>query len=195
MWTFVLTLFSSFTFSPLPRLLLSHRFFFILPIFKHTLSPGIVVSLQLATVGNDDLLGRPSGLGAVTLDLLHHIHALDHDAKHHVTLIEPRGLHRGDKELGSVGVGTSIGHRHDSWSGVLQRKVLVLELAAVDGLTPGAVVVGEVTALAHEVGDHAVERGPLVADALFAGAQRPEVLRRLGNHVGAQLGNRKEIRN
>ena len=50
--------------------------------------------------------------------------------------------------------------------------VLIRELGAVDGLAAGAVVVGEVAALAHELGDHAVEGGALEAEALLAGAQR-----------------------
>ena len=52
----------------------------------------------------------------------------------------------------------------------------------------------EVTALAHELRDDAVERAALVvqglprlADALLAGAQRPEVLGGLGDGVGEQL--------
>ncbi len=70
---------------------------------------------------------------------------------------------------------------------MLQLKVLVLELVAVDGLAAGAVVVGEVAALAHKVGDDAVERGPLVAEPLLAGAEGAEVLGRLGHDVGPQL--------
>ena len=41
--------------------------------------------------------------------------------------------------------------------------------------------------LAHEVGDHPVEGGALEAEALLAGAEGAEVLRRLGHHVGTQL--------
>lgn len=40
---------------------------------------------------------------------------------------------------------------------VLQGEVLVLELVSVDGLSAGAIVVGEVTTLAHEVGNDTVE--------------------------------------
>lgn len=58
-------------------------------------------------------------------------------------------------------------------------EVLVGELLAVDGLAARAVVVGEVTALAHELRDDAVERGALEAKALLASAKRTEVLRRL----------------
>lgn len=70
---------------------------------------------------------------------------------------------------------------------MLQGEVLVLEFVAVDGLSAGAVVVGEVTTLAHEVGDDAVECGALVSVALFAGAQGAEVLACLGNDIGAKL--------
>ena len=59
---------------------------------------------------------------------------------------------------------------------MLELEVLIRELCAVDGLAAGAVVVGEVASLAHEVGDDAVEGGALEAEALLAGAERAEVL-------------------
>ena len=49
-------------------------------------------------------------------------------------------------------------------------------LGAVDALASGAVVVGEVTALAHEVTDHTVEARALVAKAGLSSAQLTEVL-------------------
>ena len=70
---------------------------------------------------------------------------------------------------------------------MLQGEVLILELVAVDGLSTSAVVVGEVTTLAHEVGDDAMEGGGLVAEALLAGAESTEVLGGLGDHVSAEL--------
>ena len=60
-------------------------------------------------------------------------------------------------------------------------QVLVLELVAVDGFAASAVVVGEVAALAHEVRNDAVEAGALETEALLAGAERAEVLTRLGH--------------
>lgn len=61
-------------------------------------------------------------------------------------------------------------------------------------LLTSAVSAGEVAALAHEVGDHAVERGALVVQrlpgpslALLPGAKASEVLRGPRNHVRAQL--------
>jgi hypothetical protein len=58
----------------------------------------------------------------------------------------------------------------------------------VDGLATRAVAASEVAALAHEVRDDAVEHGALVAQRdvgslglpLLAGAERAEVLARLG---------------
>jgi hypothetical protein len=77
---------------------------------------------------------------------------------------------------------------------VPELEVLIRELLAVDGLASGAVAAGEVTRLAHEVRDDAVEDAVLVAeglarpaDPLLAGAQRPEVLARLRGDVDAEL--------
>jgi hypothetical protein len=49
---------------------------------------------------------------------------------------------------------------------VRQSEVLIGERAAVDGFAAGAVIVGEVTALAHELRDDAVEAAPQVPLAL-----------------------------
>ena len=43
--------------------------------------------------------------------------------------------------------------------------------------------------LAHEVGDDAVEGGPLEAVPLLPCAERAEVLAGFGNHVASQLQN------
>lgn len=92
-----------------------------------------------------------------------------------------------DEELGSVGVWSSVGHGQDASVSVLQGEVLISKLVAVDGLSTGSVVVGEVTALTHEARDDAVEGAALVAEALVAGAEGAEVLRSLGHHVGTEL--------
>lgn len=77
---------------------------------------------------------------------------------------------------------------------VLQGEVLVLELVSIDGLSASAIVVGEVTALAHEVGNDTVEGGALVAVALLAGAQGAEVFGGPGHDVRAQLEKSKRTR-
>lgn len=108
--------------------------------------------------------------------------------------IEPGRLDGADEKLGTVGVGASVGHGEDALAGVLELEVLVRELLAVDGLPAGAITVGEVTALQHEVGDDAVEAAALeveglarLADTLLAGAEGPEVLDSLGDGLSVQL--------
>ncbi len=45
---------------------------------------------KLAAIGNDDLLGGFATLAAKRLYLLHHIHAFNHTAEHHMLSIKPR---------------------------------------------------------------------------------------------------------
>ena len=66
---------------------------------------------------------------------------------------------------------------------MLQLKVLILESGAVDGLAPSAVSFGEVSSLAHKVGDDTMESAALVAEPLLASAQSTEIFCRLLNHV------------
>merc|ERR1719409_2242779 len=83
---------------------------------------------ELAAVGDDDLLGGLARGGADRLDGLDDVHALGDGA---------------EEKLGSVGVGTRVGHGEDAGAGVLELEVLVGEFGAVDGLAAGAVVVGD----------------------------------------------------
>jgi len=101
--------------------------------------------------------------------------------------VQPAGNGCGEEELAAVGVGSGIGHGQDSLLCVLQGEVLILELGAVDALSTGAVVVGEVTALAHEAWDDTMEGGALEAKALLSGAKSTEVLCGLGDYVSAEL--------
>ena len=71
--------------------------------------------------------------------------------------IQPRCLSGGDKELGAIRPGTGVGHAQQTGIGMLELKILVGKFGAVDGLSPGAVAVGKVSALAHEVGNDAVK--------------------------------------
>mmetsp|Transcript_31747 Transcript_31747/g.94331 ORF Transcript_31747/g.94331 Transcript_31747/m.94331 type:complete len:221 (+) Transcript_31747:184-846(+) len=160
---------------------------------SHGARPGSARS-ELAAVRDDHGRGGLAGLGAHGLDLLHHVHALAHLAEDAVLPVEPRRLHRAEEELRAVRVRARVRHGEDAGAGVLQREVLVGELGAVDGLAAGAVAGGEVAALAHEVGDHAVEGAALeverlahLARALLAGAEGAEVLRGLGRDVGPEL--------
>jgi hypothetical protein len=51
------------------------------------------------------------------------LHATEND----VRAIEPRSRHRGDEELGSVGVFPSIGHGQDARLSMLKLEVLIWE--------------------------------------------------------------------
>eukprot|EP00406_Dinophysis_acuminata_P010839 CAMPEP_0179225662 /NCGR_PEP_ID=MMETSP0797-20121207/8421_1 /TAXON_ID=47934 /ORGANISM="Dinophysis acuminata, Strain DAEP01" /LENGTH=238 /DNA_ID=CAMNT_0020932681 /DNA_START=27 /DNA_END=743 /DNA_ORIENTATION=- len=120
------------------------------------------------------------------LDLPHDLHPLQDRAEDDVPAVQVRRRHRGDEELASVRVLARVRHGEEPGPLVLQLEVLVLELLAVDGLAASAVAVGEVPALEHEVLDDAVELRALVAEPLLAGAERPEVLRRLGDLLAVQ---------
>jgi len=143
--------------------------------------------VQFSAVGNDDLL---AGLAASDSELLHFlddVQTLDNLTENNVFAVQPLGLDGAEKELAAVGVGTGIGHGQNSGAGVLQLEVLIGKLLAVDGLSSSAVVVSEVTSLAHELGNDAMERAALVTKSLLAGAECPKVLRGLGDDVRAQL--------
>eukprot|EP00964_Phaeocystis_antarctica_P001358 scaffold722_cov64-Phaeocystis_antarctica.AAC.1 len=91
--------------------------------------------------------------------------------------IEPRHLLGRDEELRAVGVRARVGHRERARSAVLDREVLVGEprVAAlpagqcgVDALAATPVAAGEVAALDHEAGDHAVEGAARVRQLMAA---------------------------
>jgi hypothetical protein len=56
--------------------------------------------------------------------------------------VQPRGLSCADEELGALGVWTSVSHREDARTGVLQSEVLVVELAitTIDALATSALM-------------------------------------------------------
>lgn len=148
---------------------------------------GRAVSSELPAVGDDDLaLGFPTA-GALALHLPHYVQPLDHAAEHHVLPVQPCCFFGADEELGPVGVGAGVGHGQDAGAGVCQAEVLICKLVAIDGLSSGSVVVGEIATLAHKTWDDAVEAGSLVAESLLPGAESAEVLSSLGHHISTEL--------
>ena len=84
-----------------------------------------------------------SGVGTLSLDLPDEILSLGDLTEDDVLTVQPGGNDGGDEELGSVGVGSSVGHGEQEGLVVPQLEVLIGELVSVDGLTTGTVVVGE----------------------------------------------------
>jgi len=85
---------------------------------------------RVSLPGNKDA-AYLSGVGSEGLDLLDDVHAGDDLTEDNVLAIEPRGDNGGDEELGSVGVGSSVGRGEKSSLGVLELEVLVGELLTV----------------------------------------------------------------
>ena len=61
--------------------------------------------------------------------------------------VEPLSLNSADEELGAVGIRAGVRHGEDAGAGVFQFEVFVVETAAVDRLTSGAVAIGDVCLL------------------------------------------------
>ena len=89
-----------------------------------------------------------------------------HSAKDAVLAVQPGSGGEAHEELGSVGVGASIGHGEGAFFGVLFFEVLVSELCSVDGLTTSAITSCKVSTLGHEIGDDSVEGVALVVEGL-----------------------------
>jgi len=70
----------------------------------------LLSELELATISNDNLLTSGTFLCADTLHLLYDVVAIDDTSKDGMLAIKPWGRLCGDEELGTVGVGTRVGH-------------------------------------------------------------------------------------
>jgi len=153
-------------------------------------------TLQLTAVRNlAFFLGLVIVIGGRTLDFLNDIQPFDHLAKDHMLAIKMGSLHGADEELRAVRVGSSIRHGQDSGTRVFQLEVLILKFTTIDGLATRPVKIREVSALDHELRNHAVEDGALEGEGLFrdlslsllTSAQSAKVLSRLWNDVFEQF--------
>jgi len=63
------------------------------------------------------------------------------------------------------------------------------EFLAIDGLATSAIAPGEITALKHELGNHTVEGGTLIAETVLASRKFTEVSCGVGDFVIKQLKN------
>ena len=107
-----------------------------------------------------------------------------------------RGSNEAEEELGTVGVGTSVGHGENASSGVSSIEVLIIELSAIDGFATSAIASGEISALSHEFRNDSVElrslevkRFALCAHTLLTGAEAAEVFAGLWDFVAEEINS------
>jgi len=141
----------------------------------------------LSAVGDNDLLSGGTALASNFLDVSNNVHTLANLTENDVFAVQPARNSGGYEELASVGVWAAVGHREQAWSNVLSDKVLVGKLFAVDRFSAGSVLSSEIATLAHKAWDDSMEWTSLVAHALFAGAQRSEVLNSLRHDIVVHL--------
>jgi len=106
--------------------------------------------------------------------------------------VQEVALGAGDEELAAIGLFATVRHGQQSRRVVFQGKILVAEGVAVYTGNASAVALDKVAALDHEVLDHPVEAGALVANGdsirpVLARAELPKVFRRAGYCVRKQL--------
>lgn len=102
---------------------------------------------ELTAVRDDDGLLGGTALAANLLDSFDDILAFGDLTEDDVLAIQPFGVSSADEELGSIGVRAGVGHGQGAHALVLEDKVLILELLAIDRLAPRTVSVGEVSSL------------------------------------------------
>jgi len=96
-----------------------------------------------------------------------------------VATVQPRRLFGSDEELGTVCVFTGVGHGQPARAIMLQLEVFVLKPVAIDTNAAGAVALGEIASLDHEVPDDPVELAAFVPLAFGLLRQLDEVFGRL----------------
>lgn len=149
---------------------------------------------DLSTIFDHHRRRSPPTFRTHLLHCLDYAVAIDNLPEYHMFPIQPCSLLGADKELGSVGVGTGIGHGQHTRTGVLLLEVLILELETIDGFTTSSIASGEVPTLAHEAWDDAMEGRALVVqwlarppEPLLSGAETPEILSSFWGDIGKQL--------
>lgn len=140
-----------------------------------------------STVLDDDDFAGFSTSWTIRFYFFDNVHSLSHLSKNDVLSIKPTGDNSGDEELRAICVGSGIGHWEKSFFFVFLLEVLIGELFPVDWFASGAVEVGEISSLEHELRDHSVENWTLVAISLLTSAERPEVFSGFGDDIIVKL--------
>jgi len=140
-----------------------------------------------STVFDDDVFAGLSTSWTIRFYFFDNVHSLSHLSKNDVLSIKPVGDNSGDEELRAICVGSGIGHWEKSRAVVFLREVLIFELFPVDWSASGAVEVGEISSLEHELRDHSVEKWTLVAISLLTCAEHLEVFSGFGDDIIVKL--------
>ncbi len=104
------------------------------------------------------------GRNFITLrDFVDHVLAFGDFTEDRVLAIQMWGGEVSDEELAAIGAGSGIGHRENAGLGVFQRAVEFIREFVARAAGASA---GRITALDHEICDHAVEGDVVVISAL-----------------------------
>ena len=102
--------------------------------------------------------------------------------------IQPRCFGKTNKKLGPIGVASGVGHWQDSRSSVPQLKILIIKRPIpVNGFAPSSVMLGEITALAHEVRNDTVKDWAFESEPLFTRTKGTEIFSGPGDNISPQL--------
>lgn len=100
--------------------------------------------------------------------------------------VEPIAFGEANEELTSIAVDSAVGHRESAEARVFKLEIFVGELCSINALSTRAIVLGEVTALRHELGNDSMKRGSFVAISLLSRAQLSEILSGFRHNVSSQ---------
>lgn len=84
------------------------------PVLQLTGEFVFIILAQLTTFFNHNLLGSLPALWSESFQFLDNIHAFDDTSEDHMLVVQPASLDSCYEELASVGVGTRVGHGHDT---------------------------------------------------------------------------------
>lgn len=101
----------------------------------------------MAAISDGTWLGGLARRSSEGFELLDDVFSFNHLSEDNMFAVQPLGLDSCDEELGSIRVGTGVGHGKEVWTNVLLFEVLVGELLSVDGFSAGSVTASEVAAL------------------------------------------------
>nr|KAF6422864.1 hypothetical protein HJG63_008653 [Rousettus aegyptiacus] len=96
------------------------------------------------------------------LHALYNIHAFFYPAKDHVLAIQPLSFGNANEKLGTFCVGSGTCHGQDTRTCMFQDEILIIKFLPVDGLAIHAIMMCEVTTLAHKSQNNSIKTGTFI---------------------------------